>query len=86
VPEVALAVTGAAAVWWGIRVRREDARMLDAYVYAGLWSLLAFWIGWVAGYGAFAVVFAPVGAVVGLADAFFKILNLFGEVFLEPFR
>ena len=65
-----------AALWTGFRVRREDALVWHSLAHAVAVGVVAVGVAWIAGYGPLGLVFFPVGFVLGLADAYFKIADL----------
>ena len=65
-----------AAIWTGFRVRRDDALVWHSLAHAVVVGIVAIGIAWTAGYGLVGLVFFPVGFLVGLADAYFKIAEM----------
>lgn len=63
------------AIWTGFRVRKEDALAWHAWAHAAALGVVAVGLGWIAGYGVVGLIFFPVGALVGAADAYFKIFD-----------
>ena len=71
-----LALSIPAAIWTGFRVRREDALVWHSLAHAAAAGVVASGLAWVAGFGLVGLIFFPVGFVLGLADAYFKIAEL----------
>ena len=70
-----LALSLPVAIGTGIRVRQEDALAWHAWVHAAAVGFVAFGMRWLAGYGLVGLIFFPIGVLVGLADAYFKLFD-----------
>jgi hypothetical protein len=72
-----LLVAFPSAVWGAVQVRRDDALLLHMYLYALAGAAVAFGMGYMAGYGLLGLVFAPIGALLAVADAILRIFEWF---------
>ncbi len=70
-----LAIGLPAAIWCAWRVRREDAEVWHVWLYGLAGGVTAVGIAWAAGYGLVGIVFFPVGVVLAVADAVFRIFD-----------
>jgi hypothetical protein len=72
---VILGVSIPLAIWTAFRVRKDDAEIRHGWAHAGAVGVVAIGVGWSAGYGLVGLIFFPVGVLVGLADAYFKVFD-----------